>query len=155
MNAATIRTPSLRTRRSDIPLLVERIMQEEAALGHRCRLSADAMGALHGALVAGQRARAEERLRRAAALGNCVSRPEDLRLGETALGGDDDDVVTICGQTYVQIEKEVLARTVRRCDGNQRAAVGRARHAALDAERQAAPLSDRAREIARAKKGKP
>ncbi len=154
LDAATIRTPSLRTRRSDIPLLVERIMQEEAALGHRCRLSADAMGALLEHAWPGNVRELKNVMRRAAAIGNCVLEIEDLRLGETALGGD-DDTVTICGQTYVQIEKEVLARTVRRCNGNQRAA-----SAELDMPR--STLNDKLRryrieprEIARAKKGKP
>jgi len=60
-------------------------------------------------------------LRRATALGNGVLGVDDLRLGDAVLRGDDDSV-TINGQTYEQIEKEVLSRTVRRCNGNQRAA---------------------------------
>jgi DNA-binding NtrC family response regulator len=121
LNAATVHTPSLRSRRSDIPLLVERILQDEAALGHRCRLSADAMGALMEHTWPGNVRELKNVLRRAAAIGNCVLETEDLRLGELALGGS-DDLVAICGQTYVQIEREVLSRTVRRCNGNQRAA---------------------------------
>jgi transcriptional regulator of acetoin/glycerol metabolism len=54
-------------------------------------------------------------------MGNSVLGVDDLRLGDAVLCGDDDSV-TINGQTYEQIEKEVLSRTVRRCNGNQRAA---------------------------------
>jgi DNA-binding NtrC family response regulator len=121
LNAASIRTPSLRTRRSDIPLLVERIMQDEAAIGHRCRLSGDAMGALMEHTWPGNVRELKNVLRRAAAMGNSVLGVDDLRLGDAVLCGDDDSV-TINGQTYEQIEKEVLSRTVRRCNGNQRAA---------------------------------
>jgi DNA-binding NtrC family response regulator len=63
-------------------------------------------------------------LRRAAALGNGVIEPDDLRLGESWLGGGGDDIVAIAGQTFEQLEKEILSRAVRRCDGNQRAAAG-------------------------------
>ncbi|HWE27005.1 MAG TPA: sigma 54-interacting transcriptional regulator [Polyangia bacterium] len=121
LNAASIHTPSLRSRRSDIPLLVERILQDEAALGHRCRLSGESMGALMEHSWPGNVRELKNVLRRAAAVGSSVLQPEDLRIGDLALSVD-DDVVTICGQTYVQIEKEILSRTVRRCDGNQRAA---------------------------------
>jgi DNA-binding NtrC family response regulator len=54
-------------------------------------------------------------------MGGALIQPHDLKLGRNGLGGD-DDTVTIAGQTMQQIEKEVLARTVRRCGGNQRIA---------------------------------
>ena len=121
LNVATIRTPSLRTRRSDIPLLIERILQDEAAIGHRCRLSGDAMGALMEHPWPGNVRELKNVLRRAAAMGGSVLAIEDLKLGDLLLTGDDESV-SISGQTYEQIEKEVLSRTVRRCNGNQRAA---------------------------------
>jgi two-component system response regulator HydG len=121
LNAASVRTPPLRSRRSDIPLLAERILQDEAALGHRCRLSGDAMGALMEHAWPGNVRELKNVLRRATAMGNSVLGVDDLRLGDAVLTGDDDSV-TINGQTYEQIEKEVLSRTVRRCHGNQRAA---------------------------------
>jgi DNA-binding NtrC family response regulator len=122
--AAKIETPTLRTRRSDIPLLVERVLQDEAALGHRCRVSAEAMGALMEHSWPGNVRELKNVLRRAAALGNGVVEPDDLQLGEAWLNGGDDDVVEIAGQTFEQLEKEILSRAVRRCDGNQRAAAG-------------------------------
>ncbi len=121
LNAGQIHTPPLRSRRSDIPLLVERILQDEAAMGHRCRISGDAMAALMEHSWPGNVRELKNVLRRAAALGQCVLRGEDLRFGDGALPGA-DDAVQISGQTMEQIEKEVLARTVRRCNGNQRAA---------------------------------
>jgi DNA-binding NtrC family response regulator len=121
--AARVDTPSLRTRRSDIPLLVERVMQDEAAIGHRCRLSADAMAELMEHSWPGNVRELKNVLRRAAALGNAVLEPCDLALGEAWLNGE-DDVVAIGGQTFEQIEKEILSRAVRRCDGNQREAAG-------------------------------
>jgi len=121
LNAASVRTPNLRSRRSDIPLLVERILRDEAAIGHRCRVSGEAMGALMEHDWPGNVRELKNVLRRAAALGSSVLGPDDLRLGDMALAVD-DDVVTICGQTYAKIEREILSRTVRRCDGNQRAA---------------------------------
>ncbi|HEY2744149.1 MAG TPA: sigma 54-interacting transcriptional regulator [Polyangia bacterium] len=122
--AAKIETPTLRSRRSDIPLLVERVLKDEAALGHRCRLSADAMGELMEHSWPGNVRELKNVLRRAAALGNGVIEPDDLRLGESWLGGGGDDIVAIAGQTFEQLEKEILSRAVRRCDGNQRAAAG-------------------------------
>jgi DNA-binding NtrC family response regulator len=122
LNAASIHTPSLRARRSDIPLLVERILQEEAAMGHRCRLSGEAMAALMEHSWPGNVRELKNVLRRAAVLGgNSALQPHDLKFAESVIAGD-DDLVTISGQTMEQIEKEVLQRTVRRCNGNQRAA---------------------------------
>src|SRR5262249_33307658 len=46
LNAGVIATPPLRARREDIPLLVERILRDEAMHGHRCQLSDEAMAAL-------------------------------------------------------------------------------------------------------------
>ncbi len=120
LNASSVRTPPLRSRRPDIPLLVERILADEAALGHRCRISGEAMGILMDHAWPGTVRELKNVLRRAVALGSSVIQPADLRIGDAMLGGD-DDVVPICGQTYVQIEKEILSRTLRRCDGNQRA----------------------------------
>jgi DNA-binding NtrC family response regulator len=121
LNAASVHTPPLRSRRSDIPLLVERIMQDEAAIGHRCRVSAEAMDMLMEHDWPGNVRELKNVLTRAAALGSNVLQPADLRLGDAALVVD-DDVVTIGGQKYTQIEREILSRAVRRCDGNQRAA---------------------------------
>lgn len=121
LNATTIATPPLRSRRSDIPLLIERVLQEEAALGHRCRISGDAMAALMEHSWPGNVRELKNVLRRAAALGNGTLQVSDLKFGDAVMSGD-DDAVTINGQTFEQIEKEVLARTVRRCNGNQRAA---------------------------------
>jgi len=123
LNASSVRIPPLRARRVDIPLLVQRILADEAALGHRCRVSGEAMAALMEHSWPGNVRELKNVLRRAAALGSSVLQPADLRLVDGSFGAD-DDVVTICGQTYVQIEKEILSRTVRRCDGNQRAAAG-------------------------------
>jgi DNA-binding NtrC family response regulator len=121
LNAAVIHTPALRARRGDIPLLVDRLLQDEAAQGHRCRLSDEAMAALLNHAWPGNVRELKNVLKRAAAMGGATIEPHDLRLGSTVLTGG-DDMVTIAGQTYLQIEKEVLARTVRRCNGNQRAA---------------------------------
>jgi two-component system, NtrC family, response regulator len=121
LNAGVITTPSLRSRRADIPLLVERILQEEAALGHRCKLSDDAMAELLTHPWPGNVRELKNVLRRAAALGGALLQPHDLKLGNVVLPGD-DDVLQIAGQTLEQIEREVLSRTVRRCNGNQRAA---------------------------------
>ena len=98
MAAAKIDTPALRTRRSDIPLLADRVLQEEAALGHRCRLSADAMGALMEHGWPGNVRELKNVLKRAAAFGNAILEPEDLQLGDSWLGGG-DDFVAIGGQT--------------------------------------------------------
>ena len=123
LNASSVHTPPLRSRRADIPLLVERILADEAALGHRCRISGEALGLLMEHSWPGNVRELKNVLRRAVALGAHAIQPADLRLGEYARAPD-DDVVTICGQTYEQIEREILSRTVRRCDGNQRAAAG-------------------------------
>jgi len=122
LNAGVIHTPPLRTRRADIPLLVERILQDEAAMGHRCRISSEALTELVQHAWPGNVRELKNVLRRAAAMGGAVLQPRDLELGSLLPGGDDDEMVQIAGQTYEQIEKEVLARTVRRCGGNQRAA---------------------------------
>src|SRR6185312_11725985 len=87
------------------------------------RISGEAMAVLMEHSWPGNVRELKNVLRRAAALGSSVLQPADLRLVDGRFGAD-DDVVTICGQTYVQIEKEILSRTVRRCDGNQRAAAG-------------------------------
>jgi two-component system C4-dicarboxylate transport response regulator DctD len=119
--AAKIDTPPLRSRRSDIPLLVDRVLQDEAALGHRCRVSTDAMGALMEHAWPGNVRELKNVLRRAAALGSGVIAPEDLQLGESWMGGA-GELMALTGQTFEQLEKEILERAVRRCDGNQRAA---------------------------------
>ena len=121
LNAAVITTPPLRARRADIPLLVERILREEAAHGLRCRVSEAAMAALLQHSWPGNVRELKNVLRRAAALGGAVLEPHDLTFGAAALE-DDDGVVQIAGQTMEEIEREVLTRTVRRCGGNQRAA---------------------------------
>ena len=121
LNAGVIHTPTLRARRADIPLLVERILQDEAAHGHHCRVSDEAMAALVQYAWPGNVRELKNVLRRASAMGGAVLQPADLQFGSLVLPGD-DDVVQIAGQTYEQIEREVLARTVRRCGGNQRAA---------------------------------
>jgi DNA-binding NtrC family response regulator len=119
--AAVITTPPLRARRSDVPLLAERILQEEAAMGVRCQLSGTAMAALMEYPWPGNVRELKNVLRRAAALGGATLEPHDLTFGST-LASVDDDMVQIQGQTFEQIERQVLERTVRRCGGNQRAA---------------------------------
>jgi DNA-binding NtrC family response regulator len=121
LNAGVVHTPPLRARRADIPLLIERILQDEAAMGHRCRVSAEALTTLMQHGWPGNVRELKNVLRRAAAMGGAVLQPQDFKLGSLLLTGG-DDTVQIAGQTYEQIEKEVLARTVRRCGGNQRAA---------------------------------
>ena len=69
----------LRSRRADIPLLVERILRDEAALGHRCRVSRRGAGRAHGAHWPGNVRELKNVLRRAAALGSSVLEPDDLR----------------------------------------------------------------------------
>ncbi|MDB4970131.1 MAG: Response regulator of zinc sigma-54-dependent two-component system [Myxococcales bacterium] len=121
LNAAVIHTPALRTRRTDIALLVDRLLQDEAAQGHRCQLSDEAMTALLHHAWPGNVRELKNVVKRAAAMGGSTLYPHDLKLGSTVLTGG-DDTVTIAGQTMEQIVKEVLSRTVRRCHGNQRAA---------------------------------
>jgi two-component system response regulator HydG len=119
--AAVITTPPLRARRSDVPLLAERILQEEAAMGVRCELSAEAMAALMEYPWPGNVRELKNVLRRAAALGGAMLEAHDFNFG-TMLATVDEDAVQIQGQTFEQIERQVLERTVRRCGGNQRAA---------------------------------
>jgi DNA-binding NtrC family response regulator len=120
--AAVITTPTLRARRSDIPLLAERILAEEAAMGVRCQLSADAMASLMEYPWPGNVRELKNVLRRAAALGGATLEPHDFTFGSALAATDEEDAVQIQGQTFEQIERQVLERTVRRCGGNQRAA---------------------------------
>jgi len=121
--AAVITTPTLRARRSDIPLLVERILQAEAALGQRCQLSGAAMATLMEYPWPGNVRELKNVLQRAAALGGATLEPDDLAIPTgSAAAADDEEQVRIQGQTFEQIEREVLLRTVKRCGGNQRQA---------------------------------
>ena len=79
-------------------------------------------GRAHGASLAGQRARAEERAQRAAALGNAILEPEDLALGELVARRRRRVRGHRRADAARSIEKEILQRAVRRSDGNQRAA---------------------------------
>ena len=60
-------------------------------------------------------------LRRASALGGAVLEPCDFTLDGTRPAGD-EATVEIGGRTYQEIERDVLMRTLKRCNGNQRAA---------------------------------
>jgi DNA-binding NtrC family response regulator len=123
--AAVIATPSLRARRSDIPLLVDRILRDEAAGGGRCQLSAAAMAAVMEHPWPGNVRELKNVLKRAAALGGPLLDADDLKLSPLApppAEGEAEDVMQLRGQTFEQIEREVLLRTLRRCSGNQRAA---------------------------------
>jgi DNA-binding NtrC family response regulator len=124
--AAVITTPPLRSRRSDIPLLIERILRDEAAGNGKCQLSAAAMAAVMEHSWPGNVRELKNVLRRAAALGGKVLEPEDLKLAPLPAPAPDPDSdeeqLRLIGQTFEQIEREVLLRTLRRCSGNQRAA---------------------------------
>jgi two-component system, NtrC family, response regulator len=119
--AAVITTPALRARRSDIPLLIERILQDEAAGGARCQLSGAAMAAMMEHSWPGNVRELKNVLKRAAALGGALLEPSDLSFNTPPVK-EDEDVVKLQGQTFEQIEREVLIRAVKRCGGNQRAA---------------------------------
>jgi DNA-binding NtrC family response regulator len=126
--AAIITTPPLRARRSDIPLLVDRILRDEAGGSGQCRLSAAAMGAVMEHTWPGNVRELKNVLRRATALGGGrVIEPADLKLAPLppsaqGEGLDDEEQLRLIGQTFEQIEREVLLRTLKRCSGNQRAA---------------------------------
>lgn len=122
LNAAVIRTPPLRARRTDIPLLAARILHEEAAQGSPCQLSDAALDVLWRHAWPGNVRELKNVLRRAVALGGAVLEPHDFELDTPLSPDEDDDVLQIAGQTMEAIEREVLTRTVRRCGGNQRAA---------------------------------
>jgi DNA-binding NtrC family response regulator len=119
--AAVLTTPPLRARPIDIPVLAQQVLDEEAAQGHRCRLSDAAMERLMGHPWPGNVRELRNVLRRAVALGGAVLEPHDLKLEALRLQLE-DDVVQIGGRTLQEIERDILVRIVRRCGGNQRAA---------------------------------
>jgi DNA-binding NtrC family response regulator len=121
LEGARLITPPLRARPEDIPMLAQQILDEQRALGFRCRLSTAAMVALQAHSWPGNVRELKNVLRRAAALGGAVLEPQDLTL-DVARRPDDAERVDIGGRTLQEIERDVLVRTLRRCQGNQRAA---------------------------------
>jgi DNA-binding NtrC family response regulator len=121
LEGARLITPPLRARPEDIPLLAQRILDEQLALGFRCRLSAAALRALQAHSWPGNVRELKNVLRRAAALGGAVLEPHDMALDVTRRPADAERV-EIGGRTYQEIERDVLVRTLRRFQGNQRAA---------------------------------
>jgi DNA-binding NtrC family response regulator len=127
--AAVVATPPLRARREDIGPLARRILDEEPGA---CRLSEGALRALEAHSWPGNVRELRNVLRRAAALHGSLLQADDLMLcidpmanEEVARYGasdDDGDLVRIDGRAYLDIERDVLARTIERHRGNKRAA---------------------------------
>jgi DNA-binding NtrC family response regulator len=122
LEGARLTTPPLRTRREDIPLLAQQMLDEQLALGFRCKLSPAAMEALQEHTWPGNVRELKNVLRRAATLGGAVLEPQDLMLDIARRRPGDPERVEIGGRTYQEIERDILVRTLRRCQGNQRAA---------------------------------
>jgi DNA-binding NtrC family response regulator len=122
--AASITSPPLRSRPSDIAELARHVLEEEVAASGPCVLTPDALFALEAHPWPGNIRELKNVLRRAAALGGPTLDVSDLELQQPlgATAPEDDDGVRVAGRPYLEIEREVLERTIRRHGGNKRAA---------------------------------
>ncbi len=119
-----LRTPPLRARASDVELLTKHILSE---LPGRCSLTAKAQSLLAEHAWPGNVRELKNVLRRAAAIGGPRIDHHDLELdlrprSGAPVDGDDAEAVRVDGRSYLEIEREVLERTIRRFHGNKRAA---------------------------------
>ncbi len=113
--------PPLRQRVEDILLLARSILDEEVAQFGPVELGRSAEVALLAHSWPGNVRELRNVLRRAAALSGPKLESGDLLLGQEPQL-EDPDVVRLAGRAYLDIEREVLERTLRRYGGNQRAA---------------------------------
>jgi two-component system response regulator HydG len=115
--AAIVETPSLRARPSDLPALVERFLEADAP-GYSLDDGALAKLAEHS--WPGNVRELRNVLKRATALHGPVVEAQHLALGTTQWAPD--PVVPLDGKPYLEIERDLIERTIRRYNGNKRAA---------------------------------
>ncbi|MEO6952193.1 MAG: sigma 54-interacting transcriptional regulator [Polyangia bacterium] len=114
-----VRTPALREHPTDIPELAARLLVDE---GLRAELSEDVIAALVAHEWKGNVRELRNVVRRAALLCGGRIRVEDLRLGPPQLPPTDARTQLDLDRTYLELERDILARTIDRHGGNKRAA---------------------------------
>ncbi|HZS40651.1 MAG TPA: sigma 54-interacting transcriptional regulator [Polyangia bacterium] len=123
LNGAILETPPLRARASDLRALVRHLLDELDGQSGRCRITERAMTALAAHPWPGNVRELKNVLRRAAVLGGPVIDERDLELRPPLGAGDESgEVVRIDNRPYLEIERDVLEKAIRRHRGNKRAA---------------------------------
>ena len=116
--AAVLETPALRTRPSDLAGLAERFLDADSP-GNRLTDAALARLAEHA--WPGNVRELRNVLRRASALHGPIIDAQHLVM-ESPLPGAIAEQMPVEGRPYLEIERDVLERALRRCGGNKRAA---------------------------------
>jgi len=114
-----VRTPSLRERPEDIRIIAERVI---ADLGNRVSLTDDALASLAEYAWPGNVRELRNVLQRAAALHGPRLSAEDLALRPATIHRTDSDKMEVSDRPYLELEREILSRAIRRSGGNKRAA---------------------------------
>jgi two-component system NtrC family response regulator len=119
--AAVLATPPLRARAADVALLCRHILDE---LPGHCRITERAVERLAAHRWPGNVRELKNVLRRAAAIGGPLIDHLDVEIDPPVRSGDDDAgaLLRVDGRSYLELEREILERTLRRFHGNKRAA---------------------------------
>ncbi len=118
---ATLTSPPLRERPQDVALLARRFLDELSAEHGRCVLAPEAFAELEKHPWPGNVRELRNVLRRAVALHGPLIGPADLDLDSGLLDAR-TRAVPIDGRTFLDIEKDVLARMILKHRGNRRMA---------------------------------
>jgi DNA-binding NtrC family response regulator len=116
---AVLATPPVRARAEDVAVIAERYLRELSSQLGPSRLSEAALEALREHRWPGNVRELKNVLKRAALLGGSVIEPEHLALEGGVARPDLFEVVRVDGRSYLEIEREVLARTLKKYAGNQ------------------------------------
>ena len=114
-----LRTPPLRERVEDLPDLVEKILLDE---GVGVALDDAAVSAMAAHPWPGNVRELRNVLRRACVLGGPLLGPSDLALRGGVLPTPDGETMRVADRSFLDIEREILSRALRRSGGNKRAA---------------------------------
>ncbi len=130
LSVMVLETPPLRERAGDVLILAERFLKQESPRSEGRRLSQAAARALVEHSWPGNVRELRNVMLRAAALAGPQVEPSDLRIPPQTLppteaktiSVEGHGAVAIEGRSYLEIEREILERTLKRFGGNRRAA---------------------------------
>jgi two-component system response regulator PilR (NtrC family) len=124
LNVIELRMPSLRELRDDIPLLVERLLERQAAPGRVPRLAPDAMAALQAYDFPGNVRELENILERALALAGADEiAVEDLQISVSPPTADTEDFSGLPLQEHLEnVERKAIREALEKTRYNRTAA---------------------------------
>ncbi len=119
--AGVVQTPPWRARPSDLKALAERFLDADSP---SCRLTGPALARLAEHRWPGNVRELRNLLKRAAALHGPIIDVQHLELEPAPATTDEAKGVSVDGRPYLEIERDVLARAIRRHGGRQQAGGG-------------------------------